>query len=145
MNSLLIELEPNEKLYLELDDSLLLENFIEEIKDFITGIHVYIQDTYYFMDIIEEKDTNFSEIEFPKGSRIILENRPRKSKFTVCVNAIVKDVDTIEHKYDNNNKVDSNIRELKIENIPYEKQLLFIKNIDKIKKNDFSKKNDSLP
>ena len=145
MNSLLIELEPNEKLYLELNDCLLLEKFIKEISDYITGIHVYIKDTYYFMDMREEKDNNFLKIVFPQGSRIILENRDKKSKFNVHVNAIIKDVDTIEHTYDYKNKQENfDIKELKILDIPYEKQLLFIKNIDKIKKRDFTQKNELL-
>lgn len=145
MNSLLIELEPNEKLYLELNDCLLLEKFIKEISDYITGIHVYIKDTYYFMNMREEKDNNFLKIVFPQGSRIILENRDKKSKFNVHVNAIIKDVDTIEHTYDYKNKQENfDIKELKILDIPYEKQLLFIKNIDKIKKRDFTQKNELL-
>ena len=80
MNSLLIELEPNEKLYLELVEHLKLEDFINEIKKYITGLHVYIDETYYFMDLKEEKETNFEDINFPSGCRLIIVNRDKKSK-----------------------------------------------------------------
>ena len=141
MNSLLIELDPKEELYLELVDSLKLVDFINEIEKYITGLHVYIDETYYFMDLKEEKDTNFEDIEFPVGCRIIIVNRDKKSKFMVNVNAIIKDIDTIEGK---NNSEKCHIKEQKVLNIPYEKQLLFIKNIDKIKKKDFTQKNELL-
>ena len=140
MNSLLIELEPNEKLYLELVEPLKLEDFINEIKKYITGLHVYIDETYYFMDLKEEAEanTNFENIEFPSDCRLIIVNRDKKSKFMVNVNAIIKDIDTIEGK---NKQVNSVIKEQKVLNIPYEKQLLFIKNIDKIRKKDFTQHN----
>jgi hypothetical protein len=140
MNSLLIELEPNEKLFLELVEHLKLEDFINEIKKYITGLHVYIDETYYFMDLKEEAEanTNFEDIEFPSGCRLIIVNRDKKSKFMVNVNAIIKDIDTIEGK---NNAEKCNIKEQKVLNIPYEKQLLFIKNIDKIRKKDFTQHN----
>jgi len=141
MNSLLIELEPNEKLYLELIESLKLENFINEINKYIIGIHVYIEETYYFMDLKEEQNNNFENIKFPVGCRLIIVNRDKKSKFMVNLNAIIKYIDTIESKNDTEK---SDVKEQKVLNIPYEKQLLFIKNIDKIRKKDFTKKNELL-
>ncbi len=138
MKSLLIELDPSEKLYLELIESLKLENFINEIKKYIIGIHVYIEETYYFMDLKEEQNNNFENIEFPAGCRLIIVNRNRKSKFMVNISANIKDIDTIENK---NIQVNSDIKEQKVLNIPLEKQLLFIKNIDKISKKDFTQNN----
>ena len=88
MNALLIELEPNEKLYLELVEPLKLENFINEIKKYIAGLHVYIEETYYFMDLNEEKDNSFGNIEFPKGTKIIMDNHDVESKFTIHANVI---------------------------------------------------------
>lgn len=138
MNSLLIELEPNEKLYLELVEPLKLEDFINDIKKYITGLHVYIGETYYFMDLKEEQYSNFEEIKFTTGCRLIIVNRNIKSKFMVNINANIKDIDTIECK---KNTEKYNIKEQKVLNIPYEKQLLFIKNIDKIGKKDFTQHN----
>ena len=138
MNSLLIELEPSEKLYLELVEPLKLQNFINEIKNYITGLHVYIKETYYFMDLKEEEDTNFENIEFPSDCRLIIVNRDKKSKFMVNINANIKDIDTIDGKNKTEKCV---IKEQKILNMPYEKQLLFIKNINKIKKKDFTEHN----
>ena len=139
MNSLLIELEPSEKLFLELVEPLKLEDFINKIKKYITGLHVYIDETYYFMDLKEEKDNNFENIEFPAGCQLIIVNRDIKSKFMVNISAIIKDINTFENKQKQEN---SDIKEQKILNIPYEKQLLFIKNIDKIKKRDFTQQNE---
>lgn len=138
MNSLLIELEPNEKLFLELVEPLKLEDFINEIKKYITGLHVYIDETYYFIDLKDEQNTNFKDNNFPSGCRLIIVNRDKKSKFMVNVNAIIKDIDTIEGKNDTEK---SDVKEQKVLNIPYEKQLLFIKNIDKIRKKDFTQHN----
>jgi hypothetical protein len=138
MNSLLIELEPNEKLYLELVEPLKLKDFINDIKKYITGLHVYISETYYFMDLKEEQDNNFENIEFPTCCRLIIVNRDKKSKFMVNINAIIKDINTIESK---NEQINTDIKEQKVLNIPYEKQLLFIKNIDKIRKKDFTQHN----
>jgi len=138
MTSLLIELEPSEKLYLELVEPLKLEDFINKIKKYITGLHVYIDETYYFMDLKEENDNNFENIEFPVGCRIIIVNRDLKSKFMINISAIIKDINTFENKHKQEN---SDIKEQKILNIPYEKQLLFIKNIDKIKKKDITQHN----
>ena len=139
MNSLLIELEPSEKLYLELVEPLKLEDFINKIKKYITGLHVYIDETYYFMDLKEEKDNNFENIEFPAGCQLIIVNRDLKSKFMLNISANIKDINTFENKQKQEN---SDIKEQKILNIPYEKQLLFIKNIDKIKKRDFTQQNE---
>lgn len=139
MNSILIELEPSEKLYLELIEPLQLNDFINEIKKYITGLHVYIGETYYFMDLKEEQNNNFEDMEFPTGCRLIIVNRNRKSKFMVNINANIKDIDTIETR---NEQVNSDIKEQKVINIPLEKQLLFIKNIDKIKKKDFTENNE---
>lgn len=148
MNSLLIELDSNEKLYLELFDSLELENFINQIKNYITGLHVYIEDTYYFMNIKEEKDTNFENLKFPKGTRIIMENRSKKSKFTIQINAIIKDIDLIEDKNNINNlSLDIknwSAKEIKTINIPSEYQSLFIKNLENVKINHFGSFDDSL-
>ena len=148
MTSLLIELEPNEKLYLELVDDLLLEKFIKEIKDFITGLHVYIQDTYYFMDIKEEKDTNFNGIQLPKNSKIIMENRSKKSKFTINANVIIKDVNTIEDTKNKNESLNDiinwNAKEMKTISIPHEAHSMLIKNLQNVKINHFENSNDLL-
>lgn len=138
MNSLLIELEPNEKLYLELVDSLKISDFISQIKKYIIGLHVYIEETYYFMDLKEEKDNNFEDMEFPINCRLIIVNRDKKSKFIITINAIIKDIETIENK---NIQLNSEIKEQKVINIPYEKQLIFIKNIDRISKKDITQHN----
>lgn len=146
MNSLLIELEPNEKLYLELIDKLLLDKFIKEICDFITGLHVYIQDTYYFMDIKEEKHTSFSGIELPKGCQLIMENQSKKSKFIIHANANIKNINMIEDKkHDNSNEIlNWNAKEIKTINIPNESHSLLINNIKNMKINHFDKTNDLL-
>jgi hypothetical protein len=148
MNSLLIELDSNEKLYLELVDSLILEKFINEIKNYITGLHVYIEDSYYFMDIKEEKDSNFENLKFPKGTKIIMENRCKKSKFIIHTNAIIKDIDLIEDK-NNVNELSLDIKnwsakEIKTINIPSEYQSLLIKNLENVKINHFGSFDDSL-
>ena len=148
MNSLLIELDSNEKLYIELVDSLLLEKFINEIKNYITGLHIYIEDTYYFMDIKDEKNSNFDNLKFPKGTKIIMENRSKKSKFIIHVNAIIKDIDIIEDK-NNTNDLSLDIKnwsakEVKTINISSEYQSLLIKNLENVKINHFGNFDDSL-
>ena len=136
MSSLLIELEPNEKLFLELVDNLNIQNLIKEIKKYIFGLHIYIQETYYFMNINEEKDTNFKGINLPKGTKIIFENRNKKSKFIIHINAIVKDVDTIEDKknIEHNSKeiINWNAKEIKTINIPYENESILMKNFENV-------------
>jgi hypothetical protein len=148
MNSLLIELNSNEKLYLELNEELLLEKFINEIENYITGLHIYIEDSYYFMDIKEEKETEFKNLKFPKGTRIIMENRSKKSKFIIHVNAIIKDIDLIEDK---NNIKDLSVdiknwsaKEVKTIDIPSEYQSLLIKNLENVRINHFGSFDDSL-
>ena len=148
MSSLLIELEPNEKLFLELVDNLNIQNLIKEIKKYIFGLHIYIQETYYFMNINEEKDTNFKGINLPKGTKIIFENRNKKSKFIIHINAIVKDVDTIEDKknIEHNSKeiINWNAKEIKTINIPYENESILMKNFENMKMNHFDKCDDVL-
>jgi len=148
MNSLLIELDSNEKLYLELVDSIMLEKFINEIKNYITGLHVYIEDSYYFMDIKEEKDSNFDNLKFPKGTKLIMENQCKKSKFIIHANANIKDIDLIEDK-NNINDLSLDIKnwsakEIKTINIPSEYQSLLIKKLENVKINHFGNFNDSL-
>lgn len=146
MNSLIIELEPNEKLYLELIDKLMLGNFIKEISNYITGLHVYIQDTYYFMDIRDEKDTNFSGVELPEGSQLIMENRSKKSKLIVHINANIKDISMIEDKKkDSSNEIlNWNAKEVKTISIPNESHSLLINNVQNMKMNHFDKSTDLL-
>jgi len=148
MNSLLIELDKNEKLYLELKENLILEYFINEIKDYITGLHVYINESYYFMDIEEEKNSNFKKLSLPKGTTLIMENRPKKSKFAVHINAIIKNVDGIQENKNKNDSSDEIIdwcaKEMKTINIANEKQSLLIKDLNNMKMNHFSKNDDLL-
>ena len=148
MNSLLIELEPNEKLYLELVEPLKLKNFINEIKKYIIGLHVYIEETYYFMDLKEEQDSNFGNIEFPKGTKIIMDNHKLKSKFKIHANAIIKDIEIIEDKKPNNESsreiINWNAREVKTINIPSESQSILLKNLGNAKLNHFEKCDDLL-
>jgi len=146
MNSLLIELEPDEKLYIELIDILLLEKFINEIKVYITGVHVYIDESYYFMNIEEEKDTKFGKVVFPKKTKIIMENRPKKSIFTIYINAIVRNIDEIEESKDKNNNSSNiqnwNAKEIKTVNVLCESQSLLINNLKDVKINHFEKCDD---
>jgi len=148
MSSLLIELEPNEKLYLELVDSLVIHKFIKEIQNHIIGLHVYIQETYYFMNIEEEKYNNFGEVEFPKGSKIIIENRSRKSKFIINANVIIKNIETFEEKINKDETFNDiknwNAKEIKSINIPCESESILIKNLDNVKINHFEKCDDLL-
>jgi hypothetical protein len=148
MNSLLIELESNEKLYIELVDSVILEKFINEIKNYITGLHVYIEDSYYYMDMKEEKDSNFENLKFPKGTRIIMENRSKKSKFIIHINAIIKDINLIEDR-NNNDELSIDVKkwsakEVKTIDISSEYQSLLIKNLENIKINHFGSFDDTL-
>ncbi len=148
MNSLLVELNSNEKLYIELNDSLSLQNFINEIKNYITGLHIYIEETYYFMDIKEEKEENFEKLKFPKGTKIIMDNGSKKSRFIIHVNAIIKNADMIEDKNNINNfSLDIknwNAKEVKTINVPSEYQSLLIKNLENVKINHFGNFDDSL-
>ena len=136
MNPLLIDLEPNESLHLELIEPLKLDDFIYEIRKYIISVHVHIKDTYYHMDLREEKENNFENTEFPIGCRLIIVNRDKKSKFILNVNATIKNISTVS-----NEKRIPNIKELKVTNLPYDKQLLFVKHIDSINKRDFKKTN----
>jgi hypothetical protein len=146
MTSLLIELEPNEKLYLELVEPLKLKNFIDEINKYIIGLHVYIEETYYFMDLKEEKDCDFENIEFPKGTNIIMDNHGVKSKFKINANAIIKDIEMIEDKKYNNKSskdiINWNARKIKTIYIPSESQSLLIKNLGNNRLNHFAKYDD---
>jgi hypothetical protein len=148
MNSLFIELEPDEKIYLELIDNVLLEKFMNDIKEFIIGVHVYIDNSYYFMNIQEEKDTNFGKVSFPKKTKLIMENCSKKSIFTIHINAIIKDINTIEdnkNKNENFNSVKNwNAKEIKTINIPSESQSLLINNLKDVKINHFEKCDDLL-
>ena len=148
MNSILVELEPNEKLCLELVEPLKLKNFINEIKKYITGLHIYIDGTYYFMDLKEEQDNNFGKIEFPKGTNIIMDNHNVKSKFIIHANAIIKDLEIIEDKKYNNESsrdiINWNAKELKTINVSSESQSLLIKNLGNYKLNHFEKLDDLL-
>ena len=148
MTSLLIELEPNEKLYLELVEPLKLKNFIDEINKYIIGLHVYIEETYYFMDLKEEKDCNFGNIEFPKGTNIIMDNHDVKSKFKIHANAIIKDIEIIEDKKYNNKSskdiINWNARKVKTIYIPSESQSILIKNLGNDRLNHFAKCDDSI-
>jgi hypothetical protein len=148
MKSLLIELEPDEKIYFELVDSLLLEKFISEIKYFITGIHVYIDESYYFMNIEEEKDTNFGKVEFPKKTKIIMENRSKKSVFTIHINAIIRDIYEVQENINKNDNSDDiknwNAKEIKTINVPCDSQSLLINNLKDVKINHFEKCDDLL-
>ncbi len=148
MNALLIELEPNEKLYLELVEPLKLENFINEIKKYIAGLHVYIEETYYFMDLNEEKDNSFGNIEFPKGTKIIMDNHDVESKFTIHANVIIKNIEIIKDKKYNNESsrdiINWNAKELKTINISSESQSILLKNLGNYKLNHFEKFDDLL-
>lgn len=136
MNPLLIDLEPNESLHLELIEPLKLDVFINEIRKYIINVHVYIKDTYYHMDLKEDNENNFENTEFPIGCRLIIVNRDKKSKFILNVNATIKNINTVP-----NEQRIPNIKELKVTNLPYDKQLLFVKHIDSINKRDFKKAN----
>jgi len=98
MSSLFIELEPNEKLFIELVEFIILDDFINKIKNYIISLHIYINDSYYFLNLNEEKNTNFKGIKLPKNKKIILENQNKISKFMIDTNIIIKDVNMIEEK-----------------------------------------------
>jgi len=98
MSSLFIELEPNEKLFIELVEFIILDDFINKIKNYIISLHIYINDSYYFLNLNEEKNTNFKGIKLPKNTKIILENQNKISKFMIDTNIIIKDVNMIEEK-----------------------------------------------
>jgi hypothetical protein len=148
MSSLFIELEPNEKLYIESVEIIILEDLIKKIKNYISSIHIYLNDQYYFFNLNEEKNTNFKGIKLPKNTKIILENQNKISKFIIDANIIIKDVNMIEEKeYKNESSkeiINWNAREIKIINIPCENQSLLIKKLDNVKINHFSKFDDVL-
>jgi len=148
MSSLFIELEPNEKLYIELLDCLKLDDLIKKIKIYIINLHIYINDFYYFFNINEEKNTSFKGIVLPKNTKIILENRNDISKFMIDANVIIKDINMIEEiefKNDSSKEMNNwNAKEIKTINIPNEKQSLLIKKLDNVKINHFSKCDDIL-
>ena len=130
MSFLLIELEPSEKIYLELNEPITLKNLISKINNFIKNIHIYQNNDYYLINVL----TYSKNINLTKNTKIILENGDNPAKILLDFNVSVKEVSMIDEcKKEEIIKelLDWNAQSIKTINIPNEKQSNLVKNFSK--------------
>jgi len=130
MSFLLIELEPSEKIYLELNEPITLKYLISKINNFIKNIHIYQNNDYYLINVL----TYSKNINLTKNTKIILENGDDPAKILLDFNVSVKEVSMIDEcKKEEIIKelLDWNAKSIKTINIPNEKQSNLIKNFSK--------------
>ena len=151
MSYSLVELSPNEKVHLEINDSIQLESLIKKVKENISVIHIFKDNDYQLVNVFPDGSFDAENFELEKESKIILENGNKNAKILIDFEADIKEIsfkkaaeekkiinlEEIPEKSDNeninnflnNNIVNSELKHwcaesIKTINIPYEKQSL---------------------
>lgn len=120
MNYSLVELEPNEKIHLEINEKITLFELAHKLKDYIQTIHIYMENEYKKVYIFKDGSVDCPDFPIKKATKIILENTEENCRFLLDLDCnilgLVKGSKKIEEQYDvkeiSNNDI---FNEMKIE------------------------------
>jgi len=135
MSSSVIELKPNQKLSIELNEKINLDDLAVKLKDYINVVHIYHDNDYKKVNIFRDGSTDTPRFLLDKSTKIILENTDKDIRFTLNLDFTLceEEKDEKEDEKDllsrflksNEKSTEANHwsnDSIKTVNIPYEKQ-----------------------
>ena len=139
MSKSVVELNPNEKINLELNQTLSISDLVSKIKDYITTIHVYKNSDYFLINIFKDGSFEGENLNLDNECKIILENGNDTAKIILDFNANVLETEETEKSEEQTTTTDSiekfldpkinpselkhwSAESIKTINIPHEKQ-----------------------